>query len=336
MMKKRILSIFLLLTLLIGSMALTGCQRNIDPISKTGVLFDTIVTITLYDSDDESILDECFAMCESYQQQFSRTIDTSEVSQINDASGNAVEVSDDTRDLLQIGLDYYELSGGKFDFTIGELSSLWDFGNNEGTIPADSDIQAALSTVGGSGVHIDGNYVSLDNPKTMIDLGGIAKGYIADQLKTYLLSQGVNSAMINLGGNILAVGSKTDGSDYTIGIQKPFDEDTVMLTVNVSDKSVVTSGCYERYFKIGDKIYHHILDTSTGYPVDNNLYSVTIISDKSVDGDGLSTTCYALGLEKGMELIESLDNTEAVFITNDYQVYTTSGMGTDIPYSIED
>lgn len=124
-------------------------------------------------------------------------------------------------------------------------------------------------------------------------------------------------AWINLGGNVLTLGDKPDGSNYNIGIQKPFSDDgTAIASVEVSDETVVSSGVYERYFYVGDNFYHHILNPKTGYPYDNNLLGVTIICPKSVDGDGLSTTCFALGLEDGMKLIESLDDTEAIFITD--------------------
>ena len=140
---------------------------------------------------------------------------------------------------------------------------------------------------------------------------------------------------INLGGNVLALGAKTDGSAYTIGIQRPFgEENEAIVSVSITDQTVVSSGVYERYFEVDGTRYHHILDTATGYPYDNGLLEVTIITDASVDGDGLSTTWFSLGLEDGMALVESLDATEAIFITDDYEVHTSSGMGTVIPYEI--
>ena len=166
-------------------------------------------------------------------------------------------------------------------------------------------------------------------------MGGIAKGYIADQMKAYLNQKGITSGYINLGGNVLALGAKTDGSAYTIGIQRPFgEENEAIASVSITDQTVVSSGVYERYFEVDGTRYHHILDTATGYPYDNGLLEVTIITGASVDGDGLSTTCFSLGLEDGMALVESLDATEAIFITDDYEVHTSSGMGTVIPYEI--
>lgn len=155
-----------------------------------------------------------------------------------------------------------------------------------------------------------------------INLGAIAKGYIADKMKEYLVEQGVKSAIIDLGGNVLCVGEKTDASPFRVGIRKPFaDRSETAAIMEISDKSVVSSGVYERFFKKDGVLYHHILNPKTGYPYENNLISVTIISDESTDGDGLSTTCFALGLEKGMELVNSLSDVQAVFITDDYELH---------------
>ena len=173
---------------------------------------------------------------------------------------------------------------------------------------------------------VDGCTVTLTDPEAAIDLGGIAKGYIADRIKDYLVSQGVKSAIIDLGGNILCVGKRPDGEPFRIGIQRPFaDRSETAAIVEIDGKSVVSSGIYERYFEKDGVLYHHILNPDTGYPYDNGLVSVTIISDESVDGDGLSTSCFALGLEKGMELIDSLPDVYAVFITEDGQLHFSEG-----------
>ena len=304
----------------------SAAENMTDPdatVTKYGFYFDTEMTITLYGTEDDTYIAGCFDIAEKYEELFSRTIDTSDVSRINSAKGEWVEVSDETIELIELGKYYGGLSEGLFDITIGKLSTLWDIDNNTGIIPDEEDIAAAKDTVDYSQIEIDGNKVRLKNEDAMIDLGGIAKGYLADKMKEYLLGNGVNSALLNLGGNVLAVGSKPDGSDFNIGVQKPFYDGEVIAAVSVSDKSVVSSGVYERYFEKDGRIYHHILDTDTGYPYDNGLYGVTIISDSSVEGDALSTTVFALGLEKGMEFIEELDGVEAVFITDEYEIFST-------------
>lgn len=315
------------------SFSFVGCGRSKESVSKSDFYFNTVITITLYGEENASYIDDCFKLASHYENLFSNTIADSDISKINNANGTPVTVDDDTIELLQKGIYYGDLSLGQFDITIGKLSSLWDFPNNSGTVPSESDIEATLSTIDYHAIVIDGNEVSLSNPDAMIDLGGIAKGYIADKMKDYLNEKDITSGMINLGGNVLTLGDKPDGSNYNIGIQKPFSDDgTAIASVEVSDETVVSSGVYERYFYVGDNFYHHILNPKTGYPYDNNLLGVTIICPKSVDGDGLSTTCFALGLEDGMKLIESLDDTEAIFVTDDYELHTTSGIGSNIPF----
>lgn len=320
---------------------LSGCaSSSSDPITKSGFYFNTVISITLYDSSKEQLLEDCFDLAQTYENYFSNTIPDSDISRINASGGTPVTVHEETADLLKTGLSYCELSGGKFDLTIGQLSDLWDFSTKalleEATpsmIPSEEDIKAALATVDYHCIEIDGNEVTLTNPDARLDLGAIAKGYIADQMKTYLNENGVTSGYINLGGNVLVLGPKADGSAYKIGIQKPFDETGASIAaVEVRDETVVSSGVYERCFTVDGILYHHILDTSTGYPYQNGLLGVTIITKNSVDGDALSTTCFALGLSDGMALIESLPDTEAVFITDDYALHKSSGIGTDIPF----
>ena len=291
----------------------------------TGTYFDTVVQIEVWGADQDMI-EHCRKMCETYEQMLSATIETSEISKINNAGGEPVSVSDETAELIEKGIEYGELSGGRFDITIEPASSLWDFTDNEDkTIPDPDELAEAVSHIDYRCVHVDGNTVVLTDPVAQIDLGGIAKGYIADRLKEYLESEGIEHALIDLGGNMLALGGRYDGTDFRIGLQKPFAETgTAMAALSINDQSVVTSGDYERYFEKDGVIYHHILDPSTGYPVQNDLDQVTIISDRSVDGDALSTTCFAMGLEDGMELIRSLDGVEAIFVTKDGELHTSS------------
>lgn len=311
------------------SLFLTSCnkQTEITPISSSGFLLDTYITITIYDSHDQSILDEAFKLCEQYENQLSRTKESSEIFQFNQMKNQkTMTVSKTTAELLERAIFYCERSNGNFDITIAPISSLWDFKSEEKKLPNSTELMNNLKNINYKNLQLNGTTLHSTNPNTQIDLGAIAKGFIADKIKEYLLEQGVNSAIINLGGNVLCIGNKPDGSPFYIGIQKPFEgEEETIKVVKIKDMSVVTSGVYERYFKLNDKIYHHILDPKTGYPYDNHLLSVTILSDKSVDGDGLSTSCFSLGLTEGMKLIESLEHTYAIFITEDGQIHYTQG-----------
>ena len=303
---------------------LSGCSGLPRERSQTytDTLFDTVISVQIFDSVDEDVLKGCEKLCKKYDSMFSNKIEDSEISRINSAGGNPVEVSKETIKLIKKGIYYSEMSDGAFDITIAPVSSLWDFKAETPSVPSPEAIAEAVSHVNYENIIIRDNTVKLADPQAGIDLGAIAKGYIADRIKDYLEEEGARHAMINLGGNVLAMGSKLDGSDYNIGIQKPFDETGEPITsVKISDKSVVTSGIYQRYFKADGKIYHHILDPNTGYPCENNLYSVTILTDSSLTADALSTTCFLLGYDRGMKLINQLDNVDAVFITNDNQIH---------------
>ena len=324
---------FLSLTILvIICVQISGCSRTAEPITETGFCLDTVVQITLYDTDGRNSciknIQECFTLIDNYEHLFSATIEGSDIWNINHSGGRPVSVCDDTVSLLQTALYYSELSGGQVDLTVLPLSELWDFGSEGNSHkPDDNAIIEAVSHIDYHMVHIDGNTVTLSDPEASIDLGFIAKGYIADQLKEYLINRGVESACISLGGNIITIGNKPDGQPYRIGVQKPFAADGEIITaIDVTDSSAVSSGVYERYFYEDGVLYHHLLDTVTGYPADNNIAGVTILTPSSVDADALSTTCFFLGIDKGMTLIESLDNAEVLFITMDGELLCSDGV----------
>lgn len=309
-----------------------------EPLSQSSFLLNTVVTITLYDSKDQTIIDGAMDVISKFEDIYSRTLENSELYKLNhrtlpkvQSSENSYTVSEELATILTNGLYYSKLSNGKFDITIAPVSSLWDFTSAAPLVPAKADIEEAVKKVGYQNMEISGNTVTFKEDSMAVDLGAIAKGYIADRVKEYLLEQGVKSAMINLGGNVLCVGEKPSGQAFNVGIQKPFaDRNEIVATMEIRDLSVVSSGIYERYFMQDDKLYHHILNPETGYSYENNLISVSIISDKSVDGDGLSTSCFALGLEEGMKLINSIDNVHAIFITDDYEMHYSDGFFDDI------
>ena len=355
--KKAVLAL-LIIALIIPQSACKSNGQNAasnQGISKTGFFLDTVCSITIYglaDQDgklaymtDEELEKECyliitdaFKLCSEYENMLSKTIETSDIARINNAEGKAVTVSDETIEVLKKGLEFGRLSGGAFDITIGKATDLWDFhdnaetGHEGGVVPAEKDLRDAISHVNYENIKIEGNGVSLTDPETEINLGGIAKGYIADKAAEYLEERGVVSAIVDLGGNIVAIGGKTSQiaasgdtqeTDFKIGIKDPLSSSGGLLElIPCKNKTVVTSGTYERYFEKDGVKYHHILDVNTGYPVDTDVLSVTIIADrgKSADCDGLSTTCLALGMEKGMELVKSLEGFEALFVDTNGKV----------------
>lgn len=330
---RKLYPLVLCLCILCTSLFSTSCSRQNAPISKTGFYFDTVITITLYCDNAEHYIDACFAIAEKYENLFSTTIEGSDVYALNHSHGKAVPVNPDTLELMNIGISYAKESDDVFDVTVGSLSSLWKEAIRDEKLPADDDIKKALNTVSWKHITLTDTTAQLEQ-NVQIDLGGLAKGYIADKMKAYLLEQGITSGLINLGGNVLAVGPKNaDNPAYTIAIQKPFSENgEAIASVKITDQSVVTSGTYQRYFEQDGRLYHHIIDLSSGYPCENELDSVTIICDQSVDGDALSTTVFLMGLKDGMAYVEALPDTEAIFIRKDGGIQTTSGIGEKIPF----
>lgn len=303
--------------------------QNQEPITATSFKLNTVVKITIYDCADQEILEEAFRLCDTYEKIFSRTHRDSELYKLNHGllpeENGAYKVSESLAQLVSKGLSYSELSGGAFDVSIGPLSSLWDFSSGEHAVPSQEEIDRAKMLVGYQDVSVNDQTIDLKKGMSL-ELGAIAKGYIADRIKEFLISKGVKSAVIDLGGNVLCIGGRTDGNPFHIGIQSPFeDRNKTVGTIEIRDKSVVSSGVYERYFKKDGRLYHHILDPKSGYPYDNDLLSVTIISDQSADGDALSTVCFSLGLKKGMELIERIPNVQAIFITSDGMLHFSEG-----------
>lgn len=326
-MKKYILRCIPCFLLLI--FCLSGCRQTITPLTKSGFYFDTYISVTIYDASKEYVLEDCMEQAAYYENLLSPTVEGSDVWNVNHAKGAPVSVSSETVFLLERALYYASLTEGKLNPAIAPLSTLWNFSSantDNHTVPSKADITDRLQHIDYQGIVIENQTVTLKDAEASIDLGCIAKGYIADKLKEFLLSEGVESACINLGGNVLTIGNKPGGKPFVIGVQEPFAESgTAALTVSITDASLVTSGIYERYFEQDGQLFHHILDPQTGYPVDNELASVTILSTSSMEGDALSTTCLLLGSDEGLALINSLPDTEALFITKDGTKYYTDG-----------
>lgn len=318
---------------------LSGCSKKaenapLSPVSETEFVLNTVSTISIYgyeEEEAEKIINGAFQVCRDYDKLLSRTAEGSDVWNINHSGGKPVQVSEDTIYLLELSKEYGDLSGGAFDVTLGKLSEMWDFSGENPSVPPAEDIAEALSHTGYEKIVISPEGVYLTDPEAHVDLGGIAKGYTADKVKEYLVGEGVESGIINLGGNVLAFGGKPSENGeilpFQIGVSEPSDKQNagIMGFFTAKDASVVTSGNYERYFEENGVKYHHILDSQTGYPAEKGLDSVTIYSEKSVDGDALSTACFCLGPDDAMKLIEAIPDTEAVFITSDGETLMTAG-----------
>lgn len=326
MKKKLKLSILLLSFLLL----MTGCksvnsEESTASISDSQFKFNTIMTITLYGYTDQNVFKEIWAEVDRMEASYSANIETSDVSKFNNAgSTDPQPTSRDIVNMVDKALVFSERTGGKFDLTIEPVVKLWGISTDTPRVPSQSELDEALKHVDYKNLKTDvtnGTLQKLD-PNLHIDLGGIAKGYAADQLAAFIKTKGIERAILNLGGNIYAVGSKTKDTPWNVGIQNPFEPNgDVLATLKVVDKSIVTSGSYERFFEKDGVKYHHILSPFDGYPINSGLVSVSIISEESVMGDILSTSTFSLGLDDGRALINSLEGIAAVFVTENKDVY---------------
>jgi FAD:protein FMN transferase len=332
MSKKRhgILQIVIILTTLL---IFVGCTKQnaepTEPLSRTEVWLDTPCKVTIYDNATEENLDKAFAALKSVHDKMNVNSEDSEVSKINKNAGiDYVKVSDETFYVISEAKKYSGITKGKFDISVGPLVKLWGINTDHERVPSEKEVKQNLALVNYNDILLNekDKSVMLKNKGMSIDLGGIAKGYAADAIAKELKKNGVDHALINLGGNILTLGGKPDGTDWRVGVQNPFSPRGDYLgIVAVTDKAIVTSGIYERFFEQDNKIYHHIFDTSTGYPVDNTLSSVTIITDDSINGDALAKA-FTMGLEEGLKFVEGYEGIEGIFITKNQEVYVTSGL----------
>jgi len=297
--------------------------------SKTDFVLGTVCTVRLVEGGNTATLNEAFARLRAIEAHMSANKDDSELSHVNDMAGKEpVRVSDDTFYVISKALEYARLSNGAFDPTVGPLVRLWNIGNGGEKVPPEKEILAAKSLINWRDVVMDekAHTVFLKRAGMRIDLGAIAKGYAADELEKIMLEDKVKAAIIDLGGNIFVYGSKHDKSPWRVGIQNPDSpRGDYLAIVTGAQMTVVTSGIYERFFFENGKRYHHILSTQTGFPVDNGLVSVSIISKSSIDADGLSTTLFILGIQKGIEFLRQFPDTYAVFIDSQKKVYLSPG-----------
>ncbi len=296
-------------------------------------LLGTYVTAKIYGTDEDYLNDalaDAVTLAENLEQTLSPTIENSDLCELNTLlqTGNTVYITDDLYTMLSKASYYYTLTGGKLDCSIGDLIELWSIGTENPYLPTQDEIDAILRENSFENVTFDteNSTVTLLDTNVKLHFGSIAKGYIGDSMKECLESWGITCGLLNLGGDIQTIGTKSDGSSWVVGITNPLSSDELIGSVTITDCSVVTSGNYERYFEVDGVRYHHIFDPDTGYPAEAGLISTTIISEYSIDGDALSTAVYVLGVEDGLALIESLDNVECVLIDEDGEIYLSSGM----------
>ncbi|WP_338218097.1 FAD:protein FMN transferase [Lacticaseibacillus salsurivasis] len=337
MMKK----ILLLATLLV-SVFLTGCQRSTaskrvlmaTPYSETTFSLGTVCTIRVYDKGHSQAVHDALQAVEHVNDEATLTKKGSILDSINvDAGIRPTKVPKDFWPLIKKAVYFSKNSDGHFDLAIGAITNLWKIGLPGARVPAQSEINTALSLVNWRNVQLDDNQhtIFLTKKGMRLDFGGIAKGWAADEARKVLRKDGVTTAVIDLGGNIIVVGHSPRGASrrWRVGIQNPKEtRGNALGTIMTENKSIVTAGTYEQYLMSHGHKYIYLFDARTGYPYDNHLASVTIVSPKSVDGDALSNAAFAKGLAKGLRYMnrKSSQKIQAIFVTNEKKVYLTNGL----------
>ncbi|MDR3255118.1 MAG: FAD:protein FMN transferase [Synergistaceae bacterium] len=307
--------------------------------SRDGLSMDTLVSVLVHSRQTPNeinlMLDGAFELIDGFDKKLSMHDPSSDVSRVNASAGlAAVKVAPETFEALSSALRIAEVSGGAFDPSVGPISTLWRVGDRENPlteIPKADEIEATLSLVGYNMVSTEApDKIFLENSGMKLDLGGVAKGYVSGEVGDFLRANGVESAILDLGGNVLVVGGRPDGEAWRIGVQHPLKpRGEPICSVAIRDSSVITAGVYERFVEIGGKRYAHIFDPRAGRPVEGNLLSATVISDDPAVGDALSTAFMVMGIGSSKELAARL-GVEAIFVYSGedggVEVTTTDGL----------
>lgn len=331
MYKRFIVAVLSILTILIPAVSFSSCRSNSDiPVEKEGFYMGTVITERVYGQNAEKASEEVMLRMKQIEERMTINAAGGDVNKLNSEAGRStVKLNEDTIYVLNKARQYGELSSGTFDVTIGPLVQSWGIFTDHKRVLSKNEVDSLLKLVNYRDLTVDsGNLTAkLARQGQVVDLGGIAKGFAGDEAIKIYKKYGVVSAFVNLGGNVVTLGKKPDGSPWSIGVQNPRAANGKYIGIlKISDKAVVSSGDYERFFEENGIRYHHIIDPRSGYPSDSGLIGTTIVADSSIDADALSTSTFVLGLDKGMELIESLQGVEAIFITKDKKVYITSGL----------
>lgn len=294
----------------------------------TTFAMDTIMMFTVYHEDGEEILIDAEQEIRRLERLFSVTMEDSEVFELNKKAGEtAVHISRDTMELLSLGKDIGNETGGCFNIAISPVVKAWGFTQEEKRVPPQEELDELLRLTSPKDILLDeeNGTAFLQKKGMAVDLGGIAKGYAADRVAELLRAEGVESGFFSLGGNLMGIGRKDDGTAWKAAVANPLDAEDYVGMVEFSDCAVVTSGGYQRYFEENGKRYHHIIDPATGFPAENGLLAVVIVCENAARADALSTALFVMGLDGAVSFWKERNDFEAIFITND-EVIATEGL----------
>ncbi len=339
---KRILALGLACTML-----LTGCAERREAAQQMlenkkmenrheamSFAMDTLMMFTVIHEDGDEIIIDAEQEIRRLENLLSVTMESSDISKLNAAAGKKeVEVHDDVLELLQLGKDLGEKTGGLFDIAISPVVKAWGFTEEVKQVPAQETLDMLLPLTDPADVLLNEKTAYLQKEGMAVDLGGIAKGYTTDKVAQLMREKGVESGFFSLGGNLYFIGTKPNGEQWDATVANPLNADDYVGILTAKDQAVVTSGGYQRFFEENGKKYHHIIDPATGYPAESGLLQVTIISDSGTEADVLSTALYIMGLEKALEFWQEQGDFEAIFVTEGGEVIATEGA--DVCFAFE-
>lgn len=313
-----------------------------EPYDRTEFLLGTVANIRVYNEGKEEALDKAFERVKELDEWFSMQNPDSEISEVNRQAGvEPVEVSEEVFLVMERALYFAEESGGSFDPTIGAVTSLWGIGQEYAAVPDPDELAQAVEVVDFNRVELneEDQTIYLQEEGMVLDLGAIAKGYITDEAARVLVEEGVNTAIVDLGGDIVVVGNSTRGEDepWNVGIQNPYGErGQIIGMVPVSDRAIVTSGIYERLVRDGEDEYHHLMNPDTGFPFENNISGISVIADNAMDADAIANIAFSKGVEAGLDYINGLEDVEVIYTTSDWEVFVSDGLKDSVQISDDD
>ena len=304
---------------------------------QSQIALGTICHINLYEKGTQANYDRVFARITELENILSANLENSDLDRVNQNAGiEPVKVRPELIFVLERALEYAEKSRGLFDPSIGPLIKLWGINTDNVRVPGEDEIRQTLELIDYHQIEInrEEGTVFLTRPGMSLDLGAIAKGYIADEVVLLLGSMGIERCIIDLGGDIFAMGERAggnraapEGSYWRVGIQDPRGSQGEYLGIlSVANYSVVSSGVYERFFEADGVNYHHLFSPETGFPADSGLLSVTVISERAIDADALSTAAFVMGWDRGSELIASIPGAGGIFVFEDHSIRITQGI----------
>lgn len=318
-----VVSLFLVFMFLI----LTGCGSHQEQIKTEREVFamDTIMNLTFYGEQGKTVMDLAIKEINRLESLFSVTKEKSDIARINAAAGNAVTVESETYELIRQCQLYGDETEGFFDISIYPVVKLWGFTTEQYHVPSDTERNKALENVDYKKIELLPDHRIRIAKGMAIDLGAVVKGYLSQRIMELCKEQGVESVIVSLGGNVQALGVKPEGEPYVVGITDPKDGISIYGTLQVQDQAVITSGIYQRYFDEDGKRYHHIMDKRTGMPAENDLASVTVITEKGDRADALATALYVMGEEKAKEYQKKHPKIQLILIRKDGTYWQSEG-----------